>query len=83
MGHPKVSWATRPRAIGFGAEISFYLFYPRLQEAEYATWQSAHAAVEPSNGWGAMRWGIVGLVLFFVIFIAVAIPLSILLPSLG
>ena len=71
------------RAVGFGAEISFYLFYPRLQEAEYAAWQSAHADIEPSNGWRAMGWGIVGLVLFLAIFIAVAIPMSILFPSIG
>lgn len=71
------------RVIGLGAEISFYLFYPRLQQAEYAAWQSAHTDVEPSNGWRAVGWGIIGLVLFFVIFIVVAIPMSILFPSLG
>jgi hypothetical protein len=69
------------RVIGLGAEISFYLFYPRLQEVEYAAWQSANTDIEPSNGWGAVGWGIVGLVLFFVIFIVVAIPMSILFPS--
>ena len=71
------------RAVGFGAEISFYLFYPRLQEAEYAAWQSAHADIEPCNGWSAVGWGIAGLVLLLVIFIAVAVPMSILFPSLG
>jgi len=71
------------RVIGLGAEISFYLLYPRLQEVEYAAWQSAHTDIEASNGWGAVGWGIVGLVLFFVIFIVVAIPMSILFPSRG
>ena len=71
------------RVIGLGVEISFYLLYPRLQEVEYAAWQSAHTDIEASNGWGAVGWGIVGLVLFFVIFIVVAIPMSILFPSRG
>ena len=71
------------RAVGFGAEISCYLMYPRLQETEFAEWEAAHPEVAPSSGWGALGWGIAGLALFFVIFVAVAVPMSYFFPSLG
>jgi hypothetical protein len=63
------------RIVGFAAEIAFYSVYPRLQDAEFALWQQANPGIEPSNGWGAMGWGLLGLLLFVVVTILVGIPL--------
>jgi hypothetical protein len=70
------------RLFGLAAEISFYSVYPRLQEDEFASWQSANPGLQPSNGWGAIGWGFLGLLLFAVVVLLVGIPLVILFPSL-
>ncbi len=70
------------RAVGLAAEIAFYLIYPRLQEVEFAEWQSVHPDLQPSSGWGALGWGLAGLLLFLVVGFLVAFPLVILFPSL-
>jgi hypothetical protein len=70
------------RVVGLAAEIAFYLIYPRLQEAEFAEWQSAHPELHPSSGWGALGWGVAGLLLFFVVGFLVLFALMILFPSL-
>jgi hypothetical protein len=69
------------RIVGFAAEIAFYTVYPKLQDDEFAVWQQANPGIEPSNGWGAVGWGFLGLVLFVVVTILVGIPLMILFPS--
>jgi hypothetical protein len=71
------------RFLGIGAEIGFYLFYPKLQETEFAAWEAAHPDLKPSSGWRAVGWGLVGFVLLLIIAVSVAILLSILFPSLG
>jgi len=68
--------------LGIGAEIGFYLFYPKLQETEFAEWQAAHPDSKPASGWRTVGWGLAGVVFFFIISLSVAIPLSILFPSL-
>jgi hypothetical protein len=70
------------RLFGLAAEITFYSVYPRLQQKEFYEWQGAHPEILPSNGWGAIGWGVLGVALFFVVAMAVIIPLMILFPSL-
>jgi hypothetical protein len=70
------------RLFGFVAEIMFYTVYPRLQKDEFAIWQTANPGVEPSNGWKALGWGVLGALLFFVIVILIAILLATLFPGL-
>jgi hypothetical protein len=70
------------RLFGLAAEITFYSVYPKLQEDEFAIWQTANPGVEPSSGWKALGWGFLGLVLFFVIGILVLIPLGEFFPGL-
>ena len=71
------------RLFGLAAEITFYTVYPRLQDDEFQKWQGANPGLLPSSGWGAIGWGILGMLLFVVVAIVVAIPLMILFPSLG
>jgi hypothetical protein len=69
------------RLVGFAAEIAFYSVYPKLQDDEFADWQQANPGMLPSSGWGAMGWGVLGLLLFVVVTILVGIPLMFLFPS--
>jgi len=64
------------RIIGLVAEIAFYVTFKRMQEHEFAEWQAANADVQPSNGWKAVGWGILGLILMVGIFFGVAIVLG-------
>jgi hypothetical protein len=70
------------RLFGFAAEITFYSVYPRLQDEEFAQWQNANPGLLPANGWGAIGWGILGVVLFLAVILVIAIPLTTLFPSL-
>ena len=70
------------RIVGLAAEIAFYVIYPRLQEAEFAEWQGAHPDIQPLSGWGALGWGVAGLLLFFVVGFLTVFPLMIIFPSL-
>jgi FtsH-binding integral membrane protein len=70
------------RLFGFIAEVTFYSVYPKLQENEFAIWQTANPDIEPSNGWKALVWGFLGLLLFLVVAILIMIPLGLLLPWL-
>jgi hypothetical protein len=69
------------RAIGLGSELAFYLVFLRLQDKEFAEWQAAHPELGPSNGWKPLGWGFVGVLLFFMVFFAVAFPIGLLFPS--
>ena len=71
------------RIVGLGAEISFYVIYPRLQEAEFAQWQSTHPDVQTSNGWGAIGWAILGLLGFLLIAVMVGMVLGLFFPNLA
>jgi hypothetical protein len=70
------------RLIGLGTDIAFYLIFPPLQEKEFAEWHAAHPDMQPSNGWKALGWGFAGTLLFLVVFFLVAIPLTLVFPSL-
>ncbi|HET9375146.1 MAG TPA: hypothetical protein VFO40_09245 [Chthoniobacterales bacterium] len=68
------------RLFGLIAEITFYSVYPRLQEDEFEIWQTANPSILPANGWGALLWGFLGVLLFAAVILAVAIPLAFFFP---
>ena len=59
------------RFVGLGAEFVFYHIFKDLQKGEFAEWQAANASIQPTNGWLAIGWGFVGLVLSLIVFLAV------------
>ena len=69
------------RIIGIGSEIAFALIFPKLQDREFTEWQTAHPELEPSNGWKAIGWGLVGTLLFFLAFFVVGFLLALVFPS--
>jgi hypothetical protein len=73
---PEEGW----RALAFGAEIAFLLVFPVFMEGLFSAWQAAHPDANPSSGWSAIGWGLVGTVLFLVIVSLVLAGLSALLP---
>lgn len=69
------------RFVALGAHVVFLLIFPVLMEKEFSQWQATHPNAMPSNGWKAIGWGLVGVVLLFVIAFLVFLGLSALLPS--
>ena len=69
------------RFVALGAHVVFLLIFPVLMEKEFSQWQATHPNAMPSNGWKAIGWGLVGIVLFFVIAVLVFLGLSALLPN--
>lgn len=64
------------RIAALAAEAIFYVTFQKIQEREFAEWQTANASLSPSNGWKAIAWGFAGLVVFIAIFFLVAFLLS-------
>ncbi len=64
------------RLVALGAEFAFYHIFKDLQKNEFAGWQAANASVQPANGWLAVGWGFVGLLLSLVVFLVVFIVLG-------
>ena len=69
------------RLVGLAAEIGFRLIFPAFMEKEFAEWEATHASVKPFNGWKAIGWGLVGMVLFLLIVFVVFLGLSVLFPG--
>ena len=69
------------RLVGLAAEIGFRLIFPAFMEKEFAEWEATHASVMPCNGWKAIGWGLVGMVLFLLIVFVVFLGLSVLFPG--
>jgi hypothetical protein len=69
------------RIIGLGSELGFYLIFPGLQDREFTDRQTAHPDLEPSNGWKALGWALLGTLMFLVVFFSVAIPIALIFPS--
>jgi disulfide bond formation protein DsbB len=69
------------RPVGLAAEIGFYLIFPRIQDREYDEWQAAHPTVEPSNGWRALGWALLGTLMFLVIAVTVGFLIVWIFPS--
>jgi len=53
-----------------------------LQEDEFEIWQTANPSILPANGWGALSWGFLGVLLFLAVILLVAIPLAFFFPWL-
>jgi len=64
------------RVVGLGAEYAFYHIFKDLQKNEFAEWQAASASVQPTNGWLAIGWGFLGLLLSLVVFLVVFVVLG-------
>lgn len=64
------------RLVALGMEGVWFVAFPRIQDREFAQWQGAHSDVTPSNGWKALGWGFLGLLMFFVVLIVVGTFLS-------
>jgi hypothetical protein len=64
------------RLVGLLSELAFWLVFPRIQHQEFEDWQKAHPDVPPSTGWRAIGWGLVGLLLFLLIFLLIAVTVS-------
>jgi hypothetical protein len=69
------------RLAGLAAEIAFYCVYPPLQENEFNEWQAEHPEVPPSNGWKALGWGLLGIVLFLLVCFLVSLPIALIFPN--
>ena len=64
------------RIVGLAAEALFYITFQKIQEREFADWQAANATLQPSSGWKAIGWGILGLCLYVTICVVVFVLLS-------
>jgi hypothetical protein len=68
------------RLIGLGAELAFFLIFPKLMEKEFGEWEATHPDIEPSSGWKAIGWGLLGTVIFLLVAVAVFIALAAIFP---
>ncbi len=66
------------RIVGLAAEAAFYVTFQTIQESEFAEWQIANVSMQPSSGWKAIGWGLIGLCLFLMIVLVVVFGLSML-----
>lgn len=64
------------RLVGLGAEYAFYHIFKDLQQSVFAEWQAANASIQTTNGWLAIGWGFLGLLLFLVVFFVVFVVLG-------
>ena len=67
--------------LGFCAEIAFLSVFPVFMQVEFNVWQETHPDAHPSSGWSAIGWGLVGAILFLLIYLLVFLGLSLLIPS--
>ena len=65
------------RLLGLSCDIAFVLGFRRFQEVEFARWRDATAGAEPDSGWKAVGWGLIGMVLFFLIALAAFLGLAV------
>ena len=70
---------TFARLVGLGAEVAFLLFFPVLMEKEFNEWQATHS-ISPSNGWKAIGWGLIGMVLLVIVIFLTSVALYALFP---
>jgi hypothetical protein len=64
------------RLVGLGMEVVWYIVFPKIQDQEFRQWEATHNDVIPSNGWKALGWGFLGLAMFLVVGVAMAVLLS-------
>jgi hypothetical protein len=59
------------RFVFLAINLGLALLFRHLQTADFEAWQAADAFRYPASGWRAAGWGVVGLALFLVLFLAV------------
>jgi hypothetical protein len=64
------------RPVGLGLEGVWFVIFPKIQNQEFTQWQAAHPDVTPSSGWKAIGWGFLGVAVFFLIGVLMAILLT-------
>jgi FtsH-binding integral membrane protein len=69
------------RFVGIGIEIGFAAIFPRFMQTEFNAWQTANPERTPSNGWNAVGWGLIGLVMYSVIAVIIFIGLDSVFPG--
>ncbi len=69
------------RIVGIGVEGAFCVAFYLVQDREFREWEATHMGTTPSNGWRALGWGIVGILLFLVIAFAVFMVLAMVFPG--
>ena len=69
------------RIVGIGVEGAFCVAFYLVQDREFREWEAAHKDTTPSNGWSALGWGIVGILLFLAIVFAVFMVLAMVFPG--
>jgi len=67
--------------VGIGEEGAFCVAFYLVQDREFRSWEATHKDTTPSNGWSALRWGIVGILLFLAIAFAVFMVLAMVFPG--
>jgi len=62
--------------VGLGLEVASLMVFPRIQDASFAEWQRVNSGIEPANGWKAIGWGFLGLIIFVAIAALVGIAMA-------
>jgi hypothetical protein len=61
------------RFVGIGIEAGAFAIFSKIQDREFAEWQSAHPELTPTSGWKALGWGLLGLIMFVVIVVGTGV----------
>jgi hypothetical protein len=69
---------TRP--LGFGTEAAFYAVFPLIQDKEFESWEANNKDRSPSNGWTAIGYGFLGLLLYILVAVLWFVILGMILP---
>jgi hypothetical protein len=56
------------RIVGISLEAAWYGLYVNIQQKEFNAWQAAHIGLNPTNGWKAVGWGLLGTIALVVVF---------------
>jgi hypothetical protein len=62
--------------VGLGMEVASFTIFPRIQDVSFAEWQGSNSGVEPSNGWKAIGWGFLGLLLFVLLAVVIGMAMA-------
>jgi uncharacterized membrane protein len=68
------------RIFGLGLEIGFYVIFPKIIYREFEAWQAAHPEIEPSSGWRAIGWALLGIFLYLFVIMLIVFLLSLAVP---
>ena len=69
------------RVLGFGLEAAFFAIFPLIQDKEFEAWEAANQDRSPANGWTAIGYGFLGLLLYILLAVLWFVILGWILPS--